>query len=221
MKFKRIELGIKIGALGDEARRIRNKEQTLLWRARREQMVALAKHKGIAHDQAPEDLKAELQRRVTPQVARVAQNNPEQITRVLDKGARKVIKSYLRNGLSKEDILAIPLIQKSFKYYPIYDSLRFHRKGIVRHESRHAQAALGFLRDRPFNRIEDRPNSFPNWDKVAEIASRFSDEDKRILMQKFEQWSQEANSFIRGRQIMNKGKHFFQEPMKIITVQLN
>lgn len=184
-------------------------------------MVALAKHKGIAEDQAPEDLKAELQRRVTPQVARVAQNNPEQITRVLDKGARKVIKRYLRNGLSKEDILAIPSIQKSFRHYPIYDSLRFHRKGIVRHESRHAQAALGFLRDRPFNRIEDRPNSFPNWDKVIEIASRFTTEDKRIIAQKFEQWSQEANSFIRGRQIMNKGKHFSQEPLRIVTGQLN
>lgn len=222
MKFKRIELGIKIGSLADEARRIRDKELTLLWKAKRESAVTLAKHKGIAQDEAPEDLRAELQKRVTPQVARAAQNgNSDQIMRILDKGARKVIRKYLRNGLSKEDILALPGIQKSLRHYPIYENLRFHRKCIVRHEARHAQLALGFLRDRPINRIEDKPNSFPNWDKVAEIASRFSLEDKRIVMQKFEQWSQEANIFIRGREIMNKSKYFPKEPLKIVTGQLH
>lgn len=216
MKFKRIQLGIKIASLGDEARRIRSKEQTIKLRASRERIQALCKHNGIDQDSPSEELKAELQRRVTPQVERVigSLSGPDEslkIMRTIDKGARKVIRKFLRQGLSKEEILALPNVQRSFRHVPIYLSLRRHRKGIVRHESRHAQAALSFLRGRPFSRTEDKPASYPNWDKVADIAARFSMEDKRDLMQRFEQWSQEAGEFIRGRQLMTKAAHYPKE----------
>lgn len=223
MKFRRIELGIKIGSLGDESRRIKSKEQTLLLKGGRYRAIALAKHKGLDKDEFPEKLKDELQRRLTPQVERaikssLSDDEPSRPMRVMDKGARKVIRKFLREGLTKEEILAIPAIQKSYKYIPIYNSLRWHRKGVIRHESRHAQAALSFLRGRPFSNTEDKPQSYPNWDKVIEIANRFSNEDKRILNQRFEQWSQEAQSFIRGRQLMDKGKrHFRQEPLRMLA----
>jgi len=212
MKFKRIELGVKIGSLGDEARRIRAKELSLLHAADKRRAIALFEKKGFVRgmDQmAPPELEAELKRRIEPQLKRMGLF-PD--GRMVDKTGRKVIRKYLRQGLSKEEILALPGIKASLKNIPIYETLRRTRKGVLRHASRHAQLALAFLREREYRHTEDMAHSYPNWDKVAEIAKIYSQEDSRILMQRFEQWQQEATQFIRGREIMAKAK-FSREPL--------
>lgn len=217
MKFERIQLGIKIGSLGDEARRIKNREITLLNKASRLRATALFDKKGLDENEAEvrRELKAELDRRVLPQL-KAPSVNPGCTFRVMDRVARKTIRKYLRDGLTKEEILALPGVQKGLKYTPIYESLRRHRKGPVRHEARHAQLALSFLRERAYSKTEDKPTTYPNWDKIVEIAKRFSMEDGRILMQRFEQWSQEATQFIRGRELMLKPKQAFtKEPLRV------
>jgi hypothetical protein len=215
MKFERIQLGIKIGSLGDEARRIRRKEQSVLLQAHRERYKPIMKLKGLDGSERPEALIKELERRIAPAAQRVADTaeNPLEALTTAGRIARKTIRKFLRQGLTKEEILALPGVQKSLRHMPVYESLRRHRKGIVRHEARHAQLALSFLRERPYSRTEDKPASYPNWDKVADIAKRFSGEDSRHLMQRFEQWSQEAQSFIRGREIIGRAT-FTREPAR-------
>jgi hypothetical protein len=211
MKFNRIELGIKIGTLADEARRIRGREQTLVLKSARLRERAIGKAGGfIEGSDCPDDLSAELSKRLDRPVKQ-AGGDGEKIYRVIDRIGKKAVRRYLRKGLTKEQILAIPGVQASFRFLPLAANLRSHRKGKVRHESRHSQLALAFLQQRPYPKCEDKPNSYPNWDKIAEIAKRFSREDVRDLMQKFEQWAQEGQSFIRGREILSKGMHFIKE----------
>ena len=209
MKFKREELSIKIGALADEAKRIRDKEQTMLYKAQLIELNALMKHKGIDKTLGPpEELANELARRLE---GPYKDSNYSGI--VLDKLGKKVIRKYLRAGLSKEEILALPGMQYKPRYAVTFESLHWHRKHKVRHEARHSQLALAFLRQRPYEKAEDKPNSYPNWEKIVQIAKSFSNEDIRLLTQRFEQWYQESLSYIRGRELMSKAQ-FRTEPLK-------
>ncbi len=213
MKFHRTQLGIKIGSLADEARRIRRKEIQICNKAERKRDAIVGASKGFTQgSDMPEDLAAELDKRTTLPLKQ-CEGDLQKTFRTIDRIGRKAIRRYLRKGLSREEVLALPGMVQTFKSYPIYESLRTHRKGPVRHEARHAQLALAFLRERPYERCEDKASSYPNWDKVAEIAKRFTIEDIRIVMQRFEQWAQEATSFIRGRELMTKSQ-FNKEPLK-------
>lgn len=203
MQFKRDELQIKIGSLADESRLIRRKEQTLKYKAFRRRTDAIVAKQGITGANGmPPELASELERRARPMLDR-ANGNPA-ILPAMDKVARKVIRKHIRAGLSKEEILALPGVQASLRYEPRIISLHTHRTHKVRHESRHAQLAYAFLRGRDYAKTEDKPISFPNWDKVEAIAKRFSQEDERHLAQRFEQWAQEGSCFIRGREILAK-----------------
>jgi len=80
--------------------------------------------------------------------------------------------------------------------------LKGHRKTVVRDEARAALIAYGFLRGKPFRKVEKQakfhnsnPYSEANkklWTRVEQIVSYFSNEDPRILKQKFAAWKDEA-----------------------------
>lgn len=219
MKFSRTELGIKIGSLADEARRIRNREQTLLLGSQKRRVISLLRHKGQWNEEthvASPELQEALKARLNPALQRFKGEELWKAGMLVDRVGRKVVRKFARQGMTKEEILAIPGVAQSLRNYPIYESIHRHRKGPLRHEARHAQLALAFLRERDYSKTEDKAESYPAWEKIADIAKRFSQEDSRILMQKFEQWRQEAVSFIRGRELMNKAT-YPTEPYKMLT----
>jgi hypothetical protein len=201
MHFRRDDLQIKIGSLADEARRIRQKEETLKYRAFRRRTDAIVKAKGI-DDKAPmpDDLREEMKRRSMPLVANKA---PEAIAPKIERVCRKAIRKWLRHGMTKEEILALPGVQASLRFEPRIVNLHMHRKGVVRHEARHSQLAYAFLRNRPYAKTEDKANSHPNWLKVSDIAKRFSNEDERHVMQRFAEWEDTGKEFIRGREVVS------------------
>jgi len=217
MKFKRIELGVKIGSLADEAKRIRNKEISLLLKAQRRRVFSLLRHKDQwkpENGTVSPELQEELKRRINPFLEKNKDGDLWKMGDSIDRIGRKVVRKFARMGMTKEEILAVPGVQASLRAIPMAKSLQDHRKGPVRHEARHAQLALGFLRQRPYEKTEDKPTSYPAWEKVASIAQRFSLEDSRIVAQRFEQWRQEAVSYIRGRELMTKA-HYRTEPDRI------
>lgn len=215
MKFKHLELQIKIGSLAEEARLIRRKEISEMDKAFTIKANALIKRKGIDGSKGvPPELQKELDRRLEPLQER--NDHSSAMGRMIRgaKVAKKVIRKYFRDGLSREEILALPHVKHTLKHEANISLLHSHRKGPVRHEARHSQLAMAFLRDKAYSKTEDKPISYPNWEKVAQIAQRFSAEDKRNLNQKFEQWRQEAHAFVRGRELMAKAT-FTQEPMAV------
>jgi hypothetical protein len=213
MKFKHLELQIKIGSLAEESRLIRRKELSEMDKAFKITADALIKRKGIDPSQGcPVDLQAELDRRIQPLGQRNDHRTAMGKMRQGANVAKKVIRKYFRDGLTREEILALPHVKHSLKHEANVATLHRHRKGLVRHEARHSQLALAFLRERAYSKTEDKPSSYPNWEKVVQIAQRFSAEDKRNLNQKFEQWRQEAQAFIRGRELMGKA-YFPREPI--------
>lgn len=204
MKPRQIDLQIKIASLAYEARLIRHKEQNLKHEAFKLRNKAIATHKQIKIGpmvEMPPDLLEICTKRAKPQQERLArQENWEKADTALYTTARKAIRKWLRSGLTKEEILAMPGVQKSLQYSAKVDNLYRHRKYIVRHEARHSQLAYAFLRGKTYKATEDKANSYPNWDKIQELAQRFSEEDKRIVAQKFEQWRQEAYDMLYTRE---------------------
>lgn len=66
-----------------------------------------------------------------------------------------------------------------------------HRTAIVRKAARTAHLARMFLRDTPYLKVEYTCHEKPNWDAVCKLAQRYSEEDSRVLSQRFEQWARE------------------------------
>lgn len=205
MKSRQIDLQIKIASLAHEARIIRAKEQSLKYEAFKLRNKAIAAHKQIQIGpsvEMPADLLELCQSRVKPQQERLAREGEfgERADAALYTTARKAIRKWLRDGLTKEQILALPGVQKSLQYSAKVENLHRHRTYTVRHEARHSQLAYAFLRGKAYSQTEDKASSYPNWDRVQELAVRFSEDDKRIVAQKFEQWRQEAYALLHTRE---------------------
>ncbi len=221
-KFRKDALRVKIDSLAAESRILRERENSCIDRARGKEHVALGLSKGIkVGDPMPDKLKSEIERRSGPMLKKLEGGKIMSMGEALDYQASlnrtiaKTIRKYVRAGLTKEEILALPGMSYALKERDRAASYQAHRKGGVRHESRHSLLALAFLKGRPYRYAEDRARSYPNWDKVQEIAQRFSSEDKRVIAQRLEQWAQEGRDIIRGRQIA-LAKHFPQEPTRIL-----
>ena len=71
-------------------------------------------------------------------------------------------------------------------------SLYMHRIKVVRPEARAAHLALGFLRGKSYVTMENKSYDWPNWTRIQEIITKYGDGDIRVLLQRFEQWKQEA-----------------------------
>lgn len=176
----------------------------------RRQANALITHKGLPKETPPKEWEEEIMRRIKQPLEDGKPHKLNTVLSTIDRVSRKVIRKHLRAGLTKEEILALPGVQASLKAMPQIASLHRHRTIQVRHEARHAQLALAFLRQRDYSKTEDKSKSYPAWEKIIEIAKRFTKEDSRNLAQRFEQWKQEGAEFIRGREIITKA-HFTQE----------
>ncbi len=204
MKSRQIDLKIKIASLAYEAKIIRHTEQDLKHEAFKLRNKAIANHKQVKIGplvDMPADVIEICTKRTKPQQERLArEGNLHKADNALYVTARKAIRKWLRDGLSKEEILAMPGVQKSLKYSAKVDNLYRHRKYVVRHEARHSQLAYAFLRGKSYKMTEDKAVSYPNWDKIQELAQRFSEDDKRVVAQRFEQWRQEAYDLLYTRE---------------------
>lgn len=78
------------------------------------------------------------------------------------------------------------------------DSLRIHRKGIVRWAARDAGLAYGFLRGRAYNEIEIKRYSDPDWKAIETMVLKYGERagGAQVLKQNFERWKQEAASSL-------------------------
>lgn len=75
----------------------------------------------------------------------------------------------------------------------VVNNLHKHNVQVVRKEQRASYLAYGFLRGMPYKRIEQRIKSEPDWDRVQNIASRFTNgengyADPRVVAQKIAEW---------------------------------
>lgn len=201
---------MKIDSLAMESRLLRARESSCIDRATSKQHIALGKNKGLRiGDEMPKELQVEIERRVSPMGERlikdhatgsyIEQKDAFMLQHSLERVRYKTIRKFLRAGMTKEEILALPGVRYALKERARATSYHAHRIGPVRNESRHAQLALVFLRGKEYRYAEDRAKSCPNWDKIQEIATRFSREDKRIIAQRLEQWAQEGKGVIEGR----------------------
>lgn len=66
--------------------------------------------------------------------------------------------------------------------------LRHHRTWNVRSESRHSHIAYGFLRGLPYNRIEAKTKTSPDWSRVEALVRKYGEDDIRDRMQRFAEW---------------------------------
>lgn len=205
MQFQRDELQTKIASLALEARYLRIKEQQLQDKAEVTRVRAIGEHRGFKRgSEMPEALREDITRRTE---RLIDPSDPWNSLKTIDRITRKSINRFLRAGLTKEEILAIPGVQKSLRYEPRIASLHMHRKHHVRHEARHAQLAYAFLRGRPYSKTEDRPSSYPNWEKIRQIAKRFRHGEEQAVLQRFAEWEDNAREFIRGRELMHKATY--------------
>lgn len=85
----------------------------------------------------------------------------------------------------------------ALKEYELFWGLQQHRKNAVRKEARDSHIALCFLRGRTFEEVEARRYTDPNWKNIERIVLSFTEEDKRVTLQRLEEWIQRAKSVER------------------------
>lgn len=72
--------------------------------------------------------------------------------------------------------------------------LHQHRVIDVRREQRSALLAYGFLRGRDYRVMERTSRTKPDWKRIEKLVRKYTEEDPRITMQRFEQWVQAATA---------------------------
>ena len=73
-------------------------------------------------------------------------------------------------------------------------ALRQHHIQVVRVEARLSQLAYGFLRGLDYTAMEGNIFTVPSWDRVENIVRRFTDEDWRVVGQKWAAWKDGAKA---------------------------
>lgn len=77
-----------------------------------------------------------------------------------------------------------------------FGTLRHFRTHTLRKETRAHFIAYGFLRGRQFRQIEAKSYEYPPWVRAAEIAAQYSDEDGRVVSQRFSEWRDAAGLWV-------------------------
>ena len=67
----------------------------------------------------------------------------------------------------------IRLETKRAKDVRLKNGLALHRIGIVRYEARHTLIAYGFLRGKPYHKIESKCKEAPDWNKVRKMIEKY------------------------------------------------
>jgi hypothetical protein len=93
-----------------------------------------------------------------------------------------------------------------------FKSIQDHRRQDIRSEARHSHLAYGFLRGRAYAEIERSTYTNPDWGRVLRIARRFSDEDQRIVDQRFAEWKAQAGE--EGRFLFGVAKKVRVRPVR-------
>lgn len=62
----------------------------------------------------------------------------------------------------------------------------------VRQQSRATQLAYGFLRGRPYNKIEGRCHDAPDWDRVVRLIDDHTLESRAVWLQRYAEWLDDA-----------------------------
>lgn len=87
--------------------------------------------------------------------------------------------------------------KKMEEFYNKFQNLRAQRKQRMSKESRELQLAYGFLRGKDYSSIEcDRTRSTPDFEAVLGQVLHFTDEDPRVLKQRFASWVDQAMKYI-------------------------
>ncbi len=88
------------------------------------------------------------------------------------------------------------IIRKETKRWPGDSPERLglyaHRCMDVRSEARSGLLAYGFLRGRPYRKMEAVGSTTPNWKRVEALVTKYGGGDPRDLMQKFSEWKEAA-----------------------------
>lgn len=75
--------------------------------------------------------------------------------------------------------------------------LASHRRFEVRPESRHAGLAYGFLKGRSYAQMEVWCHEAPDFERIAKLAERFGEGDRREIAQRFQQWQDQAKEHLK------------------------
>ena len=96
------------------------------------------------------------------------------------------------------------------KQWKLRNGLSLHRRGIVRSVSRDNSLAYGFLRGRPYSKLETKgTKALPNFNEIWKLAKRFGvqwdhgNETREVYLERlseqekrFEAWKTEALAFL-------------------------
>ncbi len=98
----------------------------------------------------------------------------------------------------------IRLEEKRARRVSIRNGLADHRRGIVRHESRHTHLAYGFLRGKEYRQIEATAHEAPDWKKVRKMIQKYcvhrdaclwkqAITDREEILKRFDEWVEHAD----------------------------
>lgn len=86
------------------------------------------------------------------------------------------------------------IIRKETKRWPGESAERLglyhHRIEDVRSEARSGLLAYGFLRGRPYRKMEALGSTVPDWKRVEALITKYGDGDLRGRMQRFSEWKE-------------------------------
>lgn len=117
------------------------------------------------------------------------------------------------SGQNVTDVVANAIPQEHFRYQSHLQGLR---TGKVRNAARLGYLAYGFLRQRPYARIEDHTKSIPDFDEVLDIAFRYGrtrmDQkepvEPQVIAQHFTEWLNAATAYLKGQDLEVPGPFF-------------
>lgn len=74
--------------------------------------------------------------------------------------------------------------------------LYFHRINDVRSESRSSNVAYSFLKGKKYGQIEKFAYTSPDWKRIEQLVSKYSESDRRVSLQQFAEWKDEAEKYF-------------------------
>lgn len=96
---------------------------------------------------------------------------------------------YAKDGEFTEEQMKV-FRQKARDRISQLQNIQTHRVNKLRGEARCTHLAYGFVKGVPYRAMEDKETtkSEPNWSNVQRMVERYSDEDSRVILQRFAEW---------------------------------
>lgn len=95
-------------------------------------------------------------------------------------------------------------------------ALQRRRAILVRPEARAAHLAQAFLRGYDYKDIERFAYTEPNWHRISFLISIYSDDDPRVVGQKFAEWEDNAKAWFKKQHICREEyvEDYKNDPMR-------